>query len=384
MSIPGDPGVGEYADTPLPFEVSRSSTDIYRKGARGLKRAKAAVDADLAVFVEEWIPTYDPIERGSIEAFCEVLLRGGKRLRGILAMQSYYAHGGDDPEVAIGAARVSEIGQTYLLLVDDIQDRSETRRGGPSAHRLIGTRAIRSSAMHGDLDHYGEAQAINGALAGMHRADTELLKLPVDNESLLNALRQGHMRAEITAAGQMKDIYNQSTNSIPSAEDIEDVLTKKTAYYTFVSPLELGATLAGMKILDQNLVTFATRIGCAYQIADDLIGTFGDETETGKSQNDDIHEGKMTLLLQYAYEHASDEQIKLLAKIVGDSTADDNACDKVRAIMVATGARLHCEKRLWFYRSEAHEALTLAASNHDPAFIAFLDQVIAYASKRSA
>ena len=383
MDIPVQPGVGEQQDEEL-LDLFTSSTNIYRDGREGVYQAKLAIDTDLGDFVSSWAASFNDIERQPIEAFCELLLRGGKRLRGILAMQSYYAHGGDSPTVALGAARVSEIGQTYLLLIDDIQDKSDIRRGGPSAHRLLGRQALASTLMHGDLDHYGEAQAINAALAGMHRADTELLNLPAPPDAVLTALRQMHLRAETTAAGQMKDIYNQASNSTPSIEDIEDVLTKKTAYYTFVAPLELGATLAGRYGLDPELLEYATTIGCAYQIADDLIGTFGDEASTGKSHNDDIREGKMTLLTQHALSCANDVQRKVLERVLGNNQSDDTACDEVRSIMIQTGARHYCEERLTHYREAAHVALEQAKVSHDPHFITFLDQVISYASKRAA
>ena len=383
MDVPAQPGVGEQHDEEL-LNLLTSDTNIYRDGGEGVYRAKLAIDTNLDEFASLWTASFNDIERQPIEAFCEVLLRGGKRLRGILAMQSYYAHGGDNSTVALGAARVSEIAQTYLLLIDDIQDKSDVRRGGPSAHRLLGRQALVSTLMHGDLDHYGEAQAINAALAGMHRADTELLNVPAHPDAILTALRQMHLRAETTAAGQMKDIYNQASNVTPSPADIEDVLTKKTAYYTFVAPLELGATLAGREGLDLDLLEYATAIGCAYQIADDLIGTFGDEASTGKSHNDDIREGKMTLLTQHALSRAIDVQRKVLERVLGNNQSDNTACDEVRSIMIQTGARQYCEERLMHYRQAAHVALERAKTSHDPNFITFLDQVISYASKRAA
>ena len=383
MDDPGKPGVGEQLDG-LSFSVLKNQTNIYREGDEGILKAKSAIDADLADFSANWMTEFNIVEQKPIEAFCEILLRGGKRLRGILAMQSYYAHGGTNVDVAIGAARVSEIGQTYLLLIDDIQDKSETRRGGLSAHRLLGYQAVSSAMMHGDLDHYGEAQAINAALAGMHRADTELLNLPAEDSAVLAALRQMHLRAETTAAGQMKDIYNQASNMTPSAEDIEDVLTKKTAYYTFVGPLELGATLAGHSEIDADLLEYAVNIGCAYQIADDLIGTFGAQEQTGKSNNDDIREGKMTLLSQHALTRSNERQLKVLQRVLGNNQSDDTACDEVRSVMIQTSARHYCEERLAYYRVAAGAALEQAKARYDPQFIAFLDQVISYASKRSA
>lgn len=383
MINPGTPGVGDRLKEPA-FLATERSTNTYTDGRKGMERAAKAINTDLEQFARGWVNEYDEVAREPIEAFCDVLLRGGKRLRGVLTMQSYYASGGTDPRVAIGAARVAELGQTYLLLVDDIQDKSDIRRGGPSAQHLLGRQSVRASASHGDIQHLGVSQAMNAALAGMHRADSELMNLPASDDALLRAARQMHAHAETTAAGQIKDIYNQASDTIPSIEDIEDVLTKKTSYYTFVVPLELGAILAGKEKLDPALFDFAVSIGCAYQIADDLIGAFGDEKQSGKSNNDDIREGKMTLISRHAWAHADDTQQLVLKHILGNPNATDSECNAVREIMVQTGAQRYCEERLVHYRDEAVAALTTTSADNDPRFIDFLGQVITYASKRAA
>lgn len=355
---------------------------IYDTGLTDVQRVREMIDTDLALFVGEWRTSFDEGSAEGLEAYCQIVLRGGKRLRGVLAMQSYYAHGGADEAVALGAARALELVQAYLLVLDDIADRSATRRGGPSAHRIIQSKAEKDG-LRGDVVHYSEAQAVNAAQCGLHKAALELLQLPVSDATARNALASLHKNIEITGMGQMNDMFNEATNALLDEAAIERVLTQKSAYYTFVNPLELGACLAGRELLEESLHRYALHVGCTFQITDDLIGTFGVSGKTGKSANDDIREGKMTLLAQYALAHASAEDRTVLRAILGDSQASDTDCDTVRQMMLATGAKAYAERRAHWYAEQAREALT-EQTTLEPSFVIFLRQLIEFVTRRQA
>ena len=75
----------------------------------------------------------------------------------------------------------------------------------------------------------------------------------------------------------------------------------KTAVYSFECPLQAGAVLAGAsEDVVALLGLFGREVGIAYQIVDDLLGVFGDETETGKTTIGDLREGKRTTLIAHA------------------------------------------------------------------------------------
>jgi geranylgeranyl diphosphate synthase type I len=354
---------------------------MYVTGLADMQRASAAIDDNLERFIERWLQSYDAGSMAAIEAYCEIVVRGGKRLRGILAMQSYYAHGGTDDTVALGAARVLELVQAYLLVLDDIADRSDTRRGGPAAHRLVEQVAYREQ-MRGDLAHYSEAQVINAAQCGLHKAAQELLELPVSDLAARQALVSLHRNIEITGIGQMNDMYNEATNELLDEVAVERVLTQKSAYYTFVNPLELGAYLAGVP-LNEHLHTYGLHTGCAFQIADDLIGTFGIESETGKGANDDIREGKMTLIAQYALAHTSVRDRARLRLLLGKADATDAECDEVRTIMTESGARQYAQERRDWYAGQAAAVLAVDTTT-DPDFTAFLGRLVHFATTRKS
>jgi geranylgeranyl diphosphate synthase type I len=353
---------------------------IYDTGLGGMSQAKDLIDHDLERFIAEWRQTYDNGSQVAIDAYCQIVLRGGKRLRGILTMQSYYAHGGTNPVVALGVARVLELVHAYLLILDDIADRSDTRRGGPSAHRLLESVAT-TAGMRADVAHYSTAQAVNAAQGGLHKAAQELSQLPVTDAVLRNALASFHKNIEITGMGQMNDMYNEATAEALDEAAIERVLTQKSAYYTFVNPLELGARLAGKMLLDESLHGYALHLGCAFQIADDLIGTFGDDAQTGKSTNDDIREGKMTLIAQHALANTNGRSHMTLRAILGNPVASDAECDDARRIMAVAGAQTYAIERRDWYAARAHAALEAGASL-DPLFVAFLDALIYHVTSR--
>ena len=78
------------------------------------------------------------------------------------------------------------------------------------------------------------------------------------------------------------------------------MLRFKSAKYTIERPLQLGAALATGRAdgpLTGGLSRYGLPLGEAFQLRDDVLGVFGDERITGKGANDDLREGKRTLLV---------------------------------------------------------------------------------------
>lgn len=341
------------------------------------------IQADLKRFSRQWQADATIGASEPIAAFCEVLLRGGKRLRGVLAIKSYQAFGGKDKAVAVGAARVFEIIQTSLLVVDDIADRSALRRGGPSAHALLEAWAIKNG-MKGSTRHYGQVQAMNAAYAGVHRAALELLLLDVDAETIRRTSTKFHQNILVTVNGQIDDIFNEAVPTLVKAEAIESVMQRKTAYYSILSPLELGAQLAGVTELPKSLREYAVHAGSAYQIADDIISTFGRENETGKGSNDDLREGKLTLLIYHALARGSRVQIERLRAILGNVRATDNDCNEARDILLETGAVDYVKEQLKHHKGQALTALDEAHGKVPTELLEYLKQLTEYLVDRNA
>ncbi len=313
---------------------------------------KQAIDTSLTEMSEVWraecAAIYPLVTLTVLDSLIDFLNRGGKRVRGALAMESYYMHGGMDKNVALGAARVVELVNVGLLIMDDIQDRSVQRRGGPTVHvQLAGEYS----------EHYGIAQGLNAEMLANHRAMIELMNVPANDSDKVRATRLLNQDVNVTIVGQINDMYNELWIEPVARENIINTLTWKTAYYTFVSPLELGACLAGAEGLSNRLREYALNAGLAFQISDDLLGVFGNSFEVGKSAEDDIREGKATLLAAHAYEHADAAQRRVLQVVMGNQDASTQECDQVRRIFETTGAREYAAATAREYADKAIAAL---------------------------
>ena len=308
-----------------------------------LQTYKTQIDADIEQFSEQLVSeTHEqfgnyPTE--AVKAYVSLLTRGGKRIRGALTMTAYHMLGGTDEKVALRAARIIEMLHAYILMVDDIQDRSEIRRGGPAAHILL-KNYHEKAHLKSDSQHFGESIAMNGLLFGLHRALDELYDLPVEAERRLQAIHNINRHFMATVHGQSLDLFNEVIETVDQ-EAVDKGLRWKTAYYTFMYPLQFGAILAGASETDlKSLENYSLHAGRVFQITDDILGTFGSEEESGKSPLDDIKEGKRTILVVKALEQAPKAEFVRCQQIMQESgaldfarqTAKDSAVNAVTAI----------------------------------------------------
>ena len=123
-----------------------------------------------------------------------------------------------------------------------------------------------------------------------------------------------------------------------SEKEYMEMVAGKTAAL-FEAATKMGAILAGAQDSQlEGLENFAKSAGIAFQIVDDIIGTFGDAKKTGKPTDSDLKEGKKTLLLIKTLENADNYQKNLMKKIVGNRDSNSEEVEQVRNIIVETGA----------------------------------------------
>jgi geranylgeranyl pyrophosphate synthase len=309
--------------------------------AQTLAEYKSAVDGDIAQFSKESRnKTYEQFgvySAEAVEAFTELLARGGKRIRGALAMNSYFMFGGTDNEVAIQAARAVEMFHAYILIIDDIQDRSDVRRGGPTAHIRLRD-YHKSENLKSDPLHFGESIAMNASLFGLHSAMQILADIPVSDDKRLTAIRNLNNHFITTIHGQTLDIFNEVVEAVDE-DAVNKVLLWKTAYYSFANPMQLGAILAGASGEDLALLEkLSKHVGKLFQITDDIIGIFGSDEETGKSSMDDIREGKRTIIVVKALELADKTDRSYLEQMLGKQDLTQAEFENCKKIIKSSGA----------------------------------------------
>jgi geranylgeranyl diphosphate synthase, type I len=309
-------------------------------------------------------------------------LAGGKRLRPLLCCVGWRAGGGQGG-LPVGVARVAaslELFHTFAVLHDDVMDGSATRRGLPTAQRLVAAR----HAGHPGAEKVGLDTAIllgDIALGWSYELVQEAQIDPPAAERVWQALAA--MRTE-TVVGQYLDLTGSDVFRGHGAGDVEEALRTargKTAGYTFAWPLRVGAVLAGAD--DQVLSTctdFGVAVGEAFQLRDDLLDAFGDPDTTGKQAGGDLRNGKNTVLLAVAWRDATEEQRGRLTRLVGDPALDEAGVDEVRRILTETGARTSVEAMITARFERAVAALD--AIGIPPAAVAALTDLALAATVR--
>ncbi|MFJ8314192.1 MULTISPECIES: polyprenyl synthetase family protein [unclassified Streptomyces] len=209
----------------------------------------------------------------------------------------------------------------------------------------------------------------------MHTAGLSDAQL-ADVLPLLDAMRTEVMYGQyldLTAAG------------LPTG-DLEQAMAiarYKTAKYSVERPLHIGAALAGGSArLRSDLSAYALPVGEAFQLRDDLLGTFGDPDTTGKPALDDLRQGKHTALLALAWRHAAPAQRHQLNALVSHRDLDEEGAMSIRGILTATGARDAVERMISARFGRAEQALARAVL--PPAVATALPELATAATARAA
>lgn len=280
------------------------------------------------------------------------------------------------------AAAALEMMNTYILLADDIQDRSPIRRGGKTAHIILKD-YHKQHHLSGDSLHFGEAIAINALMLAEHYAMNVFAGLDVDASLRIKAIENVNKCFIITSHGQTLDIFCEVVGDV-SLSDVNNVMEWKTAYYTFINPLQLGAILAGAGEKDlAGLADFGLHAGRTFQITDDIIGTFSDEAELGKSPLDDIKEGKRTLLTVYAIKNASKADAYFLEESLGNQNLTAAEFAQCRRIIIESGALEFAQEKA---AKSTESALKILAKhkNWDKNTKLFLQELVQYLLERKS
>jgi geranylgeranyl diphosphate synthase, type II len=328
-------------------------------------QAKERIDARLQQFFDQQLHKAAALDARYVnlwQAAAHLTLAGGKRLRPYLVMLGYQSVAQDPtPEALIEVGLAHELLHASLLMHDDIIDQDLQRYGKPNvAGVLNGQYAPHTDAA--TAHHYASGAALLAGDLLLAAASQVIAKAAIDPAVKLDLLTLLHEAVFTVASGELLDM--ESGMPTLATHDPLKVAAQKTAYYSFVAPLVSGAILAGGdKEVCEALKVFGHNLGIAYQLADDLLGVFGDEKETGKSNMSDLREGKATYLLQVAMERANDQQKQCLQTALGNPALDAAMADAVRSVLRDTGAVAQTEQTIGSYADNARAAIdTLSMS----------------------
>ena len=330
MTLPAEPKVGPPAQ-------------LAAIAARVQPRLREILDAER----RQWAGL-DPSLDEPLGDLADMILGGGKRIRPAYCHWGWLLGGGDpDGGGALDGGCALEILHAFALAHDDVMDASPTRRGAPTVWRQFVQRH-RDRGWHGEDRRFGEAAAVLVGDMAMVLADRTLGRVSTETRAVWDALR-----TELNM-GQFLDVVG-SANRSATADQARRIIEHKTARYTVVRPLQLGAAMAGSAGLAEPLARHGHPVGMAFQLRDDVLGAFGDPAATGKPVGDDLREGKPTLLMAMAKAAATPAQLRVLASV--GSEMDDETVAGVQQVIVDTGALRGIESEITEMLDEALEAL---------------------------
>ncbi len=264
-----------------------------------------------------------------------LLALGGKRMRPLLVLLGYSLFK-NDPEKIIRPAMAVEVFHNFTLMHDDIMDKAPLRRGEPTVH-----------------EKWNETIAI---LSGdtMFVKAYELLE-DLDPKLLPSAFKLFNKCAIQVCEGQQMDMDFEDRDDVSESEYLEMIRLKTAVLLGF--SLRLGALLAEAdEKTQEQLYELGVAMGMAFQLMDDHLDTFGDET-FGKQIGGDIASNKKTFLLINALERSSDDHKMELEKWLSTEGQDEEKIKEVTRIYKAEGLEGLSSERIFQYGESARNLL---------------------------
>jgi geranylgeranyl diphosphate synthase, type II len=240
-------------------------------------------------------------------------LRHGKAFRPSLCIATCRAFGGRIQDV-LPTAAVVELYHNAFLVHDDLEDGSLMRRGAPTLHL-----------------RYGVPIAVNVG-DGMNALCLQPL---LDNMRLLGlgrALRILELVARMareSVEGQAIELdWVRQGRWTAGDRDYCRMTYKKTCWYTFIAPIQIGAVVSGASDVQLGVLSrFARYMGVAFQIQDDVLNLVAMERQYGKEIGGDLWEGKHTLILLHMMRAASPTERAEAERILRRHRPEKTAAD---------------------------------------------------------
>ena len=347
-----------------------------------LKDYRKEIQPILEKFLDKKVHEYGklyPFAKLFLEHLSEFTLRGGKRLRPALMYYSYMMLEDENLEEVKRVSIYLELIQSFLLIHDDIMDRSLLRREGDTVHKIF--EAYSSKENFKDDIHFGNTMGIlNGDLAC-------LLAYEIVNDSKLSDEKKSNLSLLVSQSiskvifGQIQDVLLAYKKDY-SKKEILNIHHYKTALYTFKLPIFSGAIIANaskdkLKLLED----YSINCGIAFQIRDDILGVFGKDETTGKDELSDIMEGKKTLLVLYAYSKAKNSQKEILNNALGNKNLTYKQAAEFKKVVEDTGSLDYSVKECDKYILKAKKSLERLPIEKNKGF-EFLNSITDYLSTR--
>jgi len=270
----------------------------------------------------------EPLNKAIVDPVWDILDRGGKRWRPALFLLICEAL--DNKADCLEFAIIPEVIHNGTLVIDDIEDSSDVRRGKPCLHKTFGV----------DI-------AVNAGNAAYY---LPLLSLMLHRETFSAEMQRDVYEVYVQeminlSMGQAMDIAWH--RGIANADTLSDQdYLQMCAYKTGTlarMAAKMAAVLSGAsKELTEKLGCLAECIGVAFQMQDDILDLTGEEFAKSKGCiGGDITEGKRSLLVICTLQKANADDKARLLEILGMHTTDQDLRNEAITIIKKYGAFKH-------------------------------------------
>lgn len=275
-------------------------------------------------------------------AMRHLLEAGGKRLRATIPWLVGHATGGaHNGHVELGATL--ELIHNFTLIHDDIMDDDPLRRGRPSVHV-----------------EFDVATALNAGDALFAIAIERLAgATDVPQHLALRIVRNIAGMVRRLSDGQQMDMDFESRNDVSEDEYISMIEGKTAAIFEIAG--WAGALISGAsESVAEAMKVWGRELGLCFQIVDDMIDLLADSTKSGKLQGSDLMQGKQTLVVIHALEHADPEQRSIIQNVLGrGDAADPESLAMCMDVLVTLGSIDHALGRAHHSHDLAIECLSV-------------------------
>lgn len=293
-----------------------------------------------AVVLKE-LENYDP---KLVAAATHLMRAGGKRLRPVMALLAARATGQTDqarnPHQLLAMA--VEILHTATLIHDDIIDGAHLRRGLPTVNQKWG---LRTSVLTGDF----------------------LLARACYYISVIEEVRLNTIFSQMVmdmCNGEMSQLERRYKSTITYDEYLDQVRSK-TALLMAIACQGAAIINHASPETEQALYAYGHDLGIAFQIMDDILDYTVSEGEMGKSAQNDLVQGQVTLPCYFALQHAP-EAAELQA-IIDRRLSEPNDWQRALEIVMHSDAleRCHTEAQRYIAQAKAHLQILPASDARD-------------------
>ncbi len=271
---------------------------------------------------------------------------GGKRVRPFVTVMAGRLFGDADEALYMAGASV-ELLHNFTLIHDDIMDADKTRRGLKTAHEA-----------------FGLANAIN--VGDYLRTRAILVAYEAERLANVNGIVASLAESECRISeGQNMDMAFESMDDVTVDEYLEMIQGKTGALFECSS--RIGGIIGGVRgttrsFGDQDqihaLSSYGINLGIVFQIRDDYLGTFGEQSVIQKPVGNDIRNGKKTLVVISALESASPSQARQIRQALGNAKATEAQINRALTTLRDLKADVKCQTLAQAYADKSVSALS--------------------------